>query len=213
VEFINAGAQYKVYRASPERVRKIPNTAAEALGVMAAWYAADDPVHAELPAIAAHSVETTQASSSRMRQLLSEFPELTSYVANPTFAPDGSYDQDASLLLSDALATCTPADAEAIFYKFAHAKLYEWQFGFSDRVFNLTVNNGLDAQGKMLLLDFGEVATEQAHIERHIAEKVWLNRFSYKLGMPADHKPLFARIMDEVVTEENLHLHWRSRYE
>ena len=48
-----------------------------------------------------------------------------------------------------------------------------WKEGFSERVFNLTINNGVDKKGNVIFIDFGELTFKKKNVKKAIKTKRW----------------------------------------
>ena len=82
-----------------------------------------------------------------------------------------------------------------------------WEYGFADRVYNFTINNGITEKGKLILLDFNEVTFKKEDVARSIETKRWKRAWSCT-SLPVPYRRYYEQRMDEVMTEENLDRHW-----
>jgi len=48
-----------------------------------------------------------------------------------------------------------------------------WKHGFSEKVYNLTINNGVYVNGNVILLDFGEITWNKEKAKKQIKKKKW----------------------------------------
>jgi len=208
-EFLGDGLQYKVYEIQNGRVRKLSNTAEESAQKLADWNGESDPTAAQKQA-AEEVFAATRDNEAHFKKLLDEYPELGEYLANPSFLPEGGYDQDKSQTLHELLAAADPEQARAVFESYAYGKLLEWEYGFSDASFNPTVNNAVNEHGEVVLLDFGDASTDPEKIEKDIEQKRWLTQWSYVNDIPEPLKPIFAEVMDSIVTKEAFDENWEA---
>lgn len=82
-----------------------------------------------------------------------------------------------------------------------------WRYGFSDVIFNFTINNGY-RQGEMVLLDIGELSFDREHLRSLIEDKRWLKSKSYKWDLPLRKKDYYRKRMEEELTVEKLDEVW-----
>jgi len=85
-----------------------------------------------------------------------------------------------------------------------------WEEGFTDRTYNFTVNNGIDKNGNVVLIDFGEITTNKKDIEKEIIFERWKRAGCYKRRISGETKKYYKRKMEELLTTENLNKYWNS---
>ena len=86
-----------------------------------------------------------------------------------------------------------------------------WEYGISDNVFNITINNIVNKNGEVIFCDLGEILTEKEKVKELIKKKKWLKQYSYRFHMNRETKQIFKEEMDRYITIENLEKYWRSR--
>lgn len=203
--FIKRGAQYSVLPAFG-RVYKVPNTERQALNLWASWAPDEDKSSLRLRAL--QIIEEGRQATEAMERLCVAYPAVRAYLGSPTFYKGGMYSQQKVQTLDSVFARQTHEENVRLLEEYACALLKEWEYGFAEGVFNLTLNNGLNTKGQLVLIDFGEVIFDQAEVKKCIAEKRWLNSWSYKSGMPKDLQPAYERILSRTLTLANLKRHW-----
>jgi len=86
--------------------------------------------------------------------------------------------------------------------------LTTWQYGFSDTGFPFAFNNGLNAQGELVQIDFGAIVFSPDLMETHIINKRWLKTDSYHQLKNKQLKEYYRLSMDVEVSLLNLRKLW-----
>src|SRR5262249_45227441 len=107
---------------------------------------------------------------------------------NPVFLEHGIYWQDRVSPLGDVLralaARSDVAAAEDLLERFVEFNTRLWTYGIYEVTYNFTSNVGIDGEGGMVLLDFGELATDRSWIAGELATRRWERAWSYRRDMP-----------------------------
>jgi hypothetical protein len=207
MDIINRGAQYKVIDTHDGRVRKIPLTAEEFRAVVRSWYAPEMPPEEELTI---DYRKLALDSCKDMQILLDKHPELRASFGNPIFETKGTYTQDKLHTMGEILQQSTPTQQRMLVDRFIDFVLYHWRYGLSELIFNLTVNNGLNDTGQIVLLDFGEITFNKEEIRATIDAKWWLRSFSYTHDIPKGLQPYYAQSLAERLTSDTLDATWNT---
>lgn len=208
MDIIGQGAQYKVLDTADGRVRKVPLSRTESSSVVANWYAAGEAPAKEL---AIDYLRRAVDSCQKIRNLLVRYPELAASLGNPLFDKTGAgYTQDRVQPLGNVLASCSIAEGKQLLAAYGELVHYHWQYGFADRVYNCTVNNGVDKNGHVILLDFGEIATNERQIMRSIETKRWLESWSYQSLNPT-YQTCYTHLMEKQITAAAFRRWWLSK--
>jgi len=139
--------------------------------------------------------------------LILKYPVLGPTFGNPNFESKGIYTQDKVQTLGAALKNAPEAEAKKIINGYIDLILLHWQYGISERVFNCTVNNGIGADGAVILLDFGEVSFSKKSVESRIIAKRWLKSFSYK-DFPKEFQDYYGDRLAKKLTTHSLDKLW-----
>jgi hypothetical protein len=86
-----------------------------------------------------------------------------------------------------------------------------WKQGFADKVYNFTKNNGVDKEGNIVLMDFGEITINRKDIERSIVSKRWKRAGCYRYRIHGKAKQYYSQKMKETLTLENLEKYFKKR--
>lgn len=205
--FIKQGAQYRVYLLGGV-VLKVPHSLRRATAIFLTWAKEDhtDPETAKKNA--QESVQNGQRATQKLRELCQRYPDVRAYLCSPTFITRGTYIQKRVKLLDDVFKAADHDAGLKILEAYAQTLLMEWQYGFCETEFNLVINNGLDANGNVLLADFGDVEFSKEALLKAAQKKPWLSAWSYKSGLPDDLRQPFADIMARTVTTQNIERNW-----
>lgn len=86
-----------------------------------------------------------------------------------------------------------------------------WKKGFSDKVYNFTLNNGINKKGNIVLIDFGEITTNKEDVERAVIFKRWKDAECYRWRIHGNTKRYYKQKMEELLTLENLNKYWKRK--
>lgn len=127
-------------------------------------------------------------------------------LANPIFNKN-EIQQDKVEILSDYLRR--DFEKSKIWIdKFIELMVECWKNGFSERVFNLTINNGVDKEGRVVLIDLGELTFEKKEVRNAIKIKRWEKSWSFNCDMNKEVKEYYKKQMRERLTLHNLNKYW-----
>lgn len=135
-----------------------------------------------------------------------------SILGNPKFINETDYEQDLVIVLDDALKASDLNQQKKLIDLFIESIFSNWKQGFSERVFNFTINNGLDKNGKVVLLDFDEITFEKSEALKRINNKRWLRAASlrfFEFTYSKELKDYYIVQMEKGMTEENLNKYWK----
>jgi hypothetical protein len=131
-------------------------------------------------------------------------------LGNPTFGADTSYDQDIVIPLQKIFFAHDILDQKKLIDLYIKLIHRTWMFGFADSVFNFSKNNGINKNGMMVQMDFGELLLSHDDVARQIQEKRWMHSFSYS-KIPTDEvREYYKKQMDEHVTLKKLDELWNA---
>jgi hypothetical protein len=131
-------------------------------------------------------------------------------VGHPVFLGGINYEQDRVEPLGTILERSGPAAKRDIIDQYIESIFAHWENGFSDTVFNFTINSGLGSGGNMVLLDFNEIVMSKQETQRRIVSKRWFRTWSYKQLDPG-LQDYYSKRMDEIITVDALNEHWRGK--
>ena len=207
MNLIGNGAQYRAYDMLDGRVLKQPMTHSETIEVLTEWYAPDS-----IPDRYASDDYTVNAVNSYQffKNLTVKYPKIADSLGNPIFLDDLSYSQDKVQPLGDALRTLYTKRGKLFIDAYADLIITHWGYGFCDKVFNFTINNGINNLGRVILLDFGEVSFSKADIAKRIHSKRWLDAWSYTIDCPINLKEYYEDKMNDSINLKKLNDTWKK---
>ena len=132
-------------------------------------------------------------------------------LGNPVFVSSKVYEQDKVVPLRDALREVSFARGKEILDKYRELIYRTWEYGFSDRIFNFTINNGLTSTGEIIQLDFGELAFDKDEVRKRIFERRWLKSWSYLTFPEGELKRYYEILMDAEKMSQELDKRWEIK--
>lgn len=130
-------------------------------------------------------------------------------LGNPVFLKGVNYDQDKVEILGTSLKQAQKEKAQKIIDGYIQNIFESWTQGFSDRVYNFSVNNGVNKNGNVILLDFNEITLSKDEVSKSIKLKRWLRASSY-INLNPLYKEYYRLNMETSMTEKNLNLFWKN---
>lgn len=127
-------------------------------------------------------------------------------LANPVFR-DGGYMQDRVVVIKDYFAAHGLEENKMIIDKYVESIYLCWKNHIHEKIFNFTVNNGVDKQGNVVLIDINETSRNKEDARNSIMSKRWLKSMSYVTLDPV-LKKYYAEAMDQGLTVEKLNMFW-----
>lgn len=128
------------------------------------------------------------------------------FLANPKFE-NGGYVQDKVVTIKDYFASHNQEENQRIIDKYIQSIYKCWQHHIHERVFNFTVNNGIDRNGNVVLIDFNETSSDKEAVLNCIRTKRWLKSMSYST-LDSQLKQYYKQAMEQGITEEELNKYW-----
>jgi hypothetical protein len=131
-------------------------------------------------------------------------------LGNPVFIDELSYEQDKVSVVGDLLKDKDLNEGERIIGQYVRFIHETWRHGFADKIFNFTINNGVDGEGNIIQIDFGELSLSRSDVEREVSDSSWLTSFSYITLSPFELKKHYQELMKKELTLENLNSNWKG---
>lgn len=203
---IGRGVQYRVFDIGNKRILKAPLTPDESQAVVESWASTSQRPQQQLP----DYLQVGQEGSGYVQQLIRAHPHIAATLGNPQFESNGHYTQDFVTTLGDALTKSTFDTSRQIIDKYIGLILLHWRYGFCERVFNFTLNNGIDANGEVILLDFGELSLTKVEVAERIAGKRWQFSYSCTAAITPELREYYLNAMQRQLTYETLTATWST---
>jgi hypothetical protein len=129
-------------------------------------------------------------------------------LGNPVFDADGvNYKQEKTVILQDVLDEISEKDFIDWVNGYIKSIHTTWSYGFSDIVFNITVNTGKNKAGNIAQIDFNEITFDKVKVIDELDRKYWMYNFSYK-QLPEKYKQIYINKMSSGVNKEMLVHYW-----
>ncbi len=200
---IGQGYQYTAYGTSDE-VLKIPLTA--------------EQVHAKFRIYdAGMTLEQAEEISSNgfivirlMKEKLDEQKLPKNIFANPLINSDLSVMQDKVLPLREAFNCADELEKQKLIMQYAQMASDLFQYGAYETGFGLLDNFGLDAKGKIVLLDFGELTFDRNEALSSIRDRKWMDDRGGCKFFDGELLAYYERVMEVFFNERVLDKSWSS---
>ena len=202
---IGRGAQYSVYDIGDSRVLKVLNSLDESIAFFRHREAEEENAVADGTQVR----DTAIRSVPHILRLSARYPILSDALGCPRAAPALGYTQEKVLPLSDVFEKATPEEMCRLIDGFIDCYLLCWQYGVYDYLMNLLGNNGLDANGRVVQIDFGECALRTSTVSDAVFSPDW-GFNSHHLGphVPDDINEYFVRNLNQRATVDSFRALW-----
>lgn len=195
--------QFRVYRLGKDKVIKKPTTRAQKISLFKSW---GPKSKARLRKDVFGAERITDRSIYGIQKIIKRIdPEI---IASPTFLKHPSYEQNLAMPLGKYFVRHSLRENKVIVDKYVKCMIQTWRYGFSDTVFNFTINNGI-RNGKVVLIDIGELSFLKKKVKKLVKVKKWLTHWSYMNLTDPKLKEYFEKIMDYKVTLKALKKNWK----
>jgi len=129
-------------------------------------------------------------------------------IGNPKIYEDLSYEQDLAIPLGNIFKTHNLARTKKIIDAYIENIFDCWRNGFSDIVWNFTLNSGLNNRDRLILMDIGELTFSKKHVSKMIRDKTWLTQWAYSSLKNGPLKKYIGNELNTSITVENLIHYW-----
>lgn len=148
----------------------------------------------------------------RLRQIKEKMAVIPTYLfANPIFLSDLDYSQDKVTVVSEILAHGHEKAGKDIVDQYIDLQRTLWSYGVHDTTFKIQQNYGLDINGKLACLDFGEFVYTKEEAIKSLEGMRWQKRGSYKNWPNGVVKDYYTRKMETEITTKNLGSYWNKQ--
>ncbi len=138
----------------------------------------------------------------------SRIPKEAFYLlGNPVFINALEYKQDKCVILKNSISTMSESEFKRWIDEYLEVIRVTWSCGFSDLIFNFTVNTGRDKNGRLVQVDFNEISFDKKLVIQQIQKKYWIHNYSYT-SLPPNFKKIWEESAEKSLNEEQLAIHW-----
>jgi len=208
---IGEGVQFNVYNIGNGRVKKIHTSFFQKiyrLHKIAPKY----KIYSHLvnnSKIAIGASKTTKLSINTLKKQLANID--LSLLGNPAIHDNGDYEQDKVSSFGDALRSSEFNKQKELVNGYIDNVLSCWDYGFSDTVFNFTINCGVTPEDKVVLVDLGELTWDKDEVTRLVQSKHWEKRSSFNRLENTQLKDYIRGQFNEKITISSLNRRWNSK--
>lgn len=211
-ELIGIGGQYTVHDIGDGRVVKIPNSLDGSRRFVGGWA----PHMADVPNRHMPLIETAYNRSycvPHCLRLAARYPVLHELFGRPEALPGLCFTQDRLETLRDVIARST--DGEVRSYIDATADIYRllWRYGIHDPIWFWIVNNGVDAEGRVLYMDFGETMFCAHAVRQKIEEREWEEKQVLVASLSEKNQAYYFSAMKDRLSGDNFEANWMADLE
>ncbi len=129
---------------------------------------------------------------------------------NPTFSNRYEYEQDKAIVLEEYFRAHSLAENKKIFDQYIILFKKLWSFGYSDTVFNFTINNGVSSKtGELIFIDFNEFTRSKQAIITDIESKKWLQQSTLTCLEAGSLKEYIVAKIETEITVTELEKRWK----
>ncbi len=205
--FLGQGAQFKVYDLGNGRVKKVPQDQEGSEQAISIWYKG---APSEIPEYARNMQLLRDRGNEHVAKVIRNVPDAASFFGNPIFEPDGSVIQDKVALLGEQIDKSSPEGAKELLRKYIGSIKKSWDYGCYDWVFNLCTNTGVDQNGEVVMMDFGEMGLDKDTALDLVNNRPWENSYDTTHRLSQENRDYFVRKASEDITPDSLDRHWQS---
>lgn len=205
MERIAQGLQFNVYSKNDDKIIKIPTSNIQILLKLILW----EPLYLFKPISLRKTLRKTISDRDESIKNIQKIKLNKELLANPIFRAK-EIEQDKVKVLGKYLKKDFN-EAKQYINKYIESIFQTWSYKFSDRIFNLTINSGIDKTNKVVLIDFGELTFKKEDVIKAINTTRWEKSWSFKKDLNKEVKEYYKKEMKEKITLSNLDRYWKSQ--
>jgi hypothetical protein len=174
-------------------------------------------INRDLHKLAADVLGHAKRSLEGVRTILKKHPELAPSFANPVIHTDLSYRQDKVRVMGTVLHQSTRAEGRKYIDEYVDLLLFHIRYGLADPMMQMGTNYGVDKDGRVVLIDIGELVFDKEAAVTAARTKSWKKADTYyspfkrlhnKFIIPVLLKPYYRRQMLDRFTPEAVEANW-----
>jgi hypothetical protein len=203
---IGGGLEFNVFLLNKTTVLKRPTSKRQKQLILRRFY--PNKSSREIQKIILHAEKSLDYSQRNMRKhVLKRAPWI---LGNPVLLGNLKYTQDKVTVLGKYIQSHSFNENKKVLQSYVSCIMYQWKLGFFHKIFNFTINYGIDKKCSVILLDLGELTFSKYEVARLIKKKDWLTSWSYTSCRDIQLKRYYAELLDEKINLEVLNRLWRS---
>ena len=127
---------------------------------------------------------------------------------------DGAFTQDKVRPLGGLISASSPDEIRRYLDAFAELNLLCWRYGVFVRLFNFADHSGFDANGRLVMIDFGESSFFTPLVSGFVASMIesgnWGDPIHLERHLPTEFHDHYRRVMHSRLGTGNFELLWGS---
>lgn len=206
MKYLGEGFYYRVYEYNSERVLKKPLFFFVSLKKIYDFKREREDI-SRLSAFTSgyKAVKREKQELRTIKERISSLPGVL--FVNPQFRGRGlDYTQDKARIIDDTLKD--DKASEIVIDKYVELQKKLWSYGLHDTTFKIQSNYGVDKDGNVVCVDFGEFVFTKEQALASIAKKKWLSRGTYKKWADGAIKKYYTDRLAEAMTSEAINKFW-----
>ncbi len=207
-KIIGRGLEYTVYSMTNGRVRKRPNTVAEQNDVLLSWCIDGEKRRNKI----IESINNlSEISVELVQEILAAYRIHKSLLGSPVFKKNGSYTQNKIVTLDAYFENHNISENEKVVDKYVEFVHHLWMAGMCDGTFKFLENNGINNEGDLVQLDFGEMIFTKEKVISLIESKKWLSQ-NFRFIADESLKLYIEERFEQELTLSKLEKFWPERF-
>jgi hypothetical protein len=208
-ELIGIGGQYTVHDIGNGRVMKIPNSMDGSRRFVGGYGSHVLKMKRHKPL--EETAQQRDHSIPHVLRLAARYPVLYEALARPDAAPGLCFTQDRVKPLRDLIPSASPDEIRGFLDGFADVCQLCWRYGIHDNILFFVVNNAIDASGKVVMVDFGEVGLDTPFVAECAEGRKWETSDGLLKGfLPDEYHAYYFQAMKDRLSGGNFERHWAT---
>ena len=201
--FLGAGSQYAVYDCGNGRVRKVPLNFEDSVAAVSKWHKGSPQ---EITDHAHRLLELRETGAEHVKKVMHLNPKARKFFGNPEFLSDGTILQDKVEVLADVLKE-RPEESDNLLWGYLRSVTQSWKYGCFDMVYNMANNTGVK-DSEIVMMDFGEIATDKQWMHDMIDQRKWESSYDYNRVLNDEQRGFIRGAARGLLTHEGLDNRW-----
>jgi hypothetical protein len=167
--------------------------------------------------LASDTLDHAKLSLGGVRSVLESYPELAPTFANPVIDENLNYRQDKVTVMGSALHQASRPEGRKYIDEYIDLLLFHTRYGIADPLMQMGTNYGVDKDGRVVLIDIGELVFDKEAAVTAARTKAWRKADTYyspfkrlhnRFIIPVLLKPYYRRQMLDRFTPEAIEANW-----
>ncbi|MEK7185151.1 MAG: hypothetical protein AAB726_00850 [Patescibacteria group bacterium] len=160
--------------------------------------------------VAVNSNKENKRALQKMKEKMKVIP--LDLFANPEFIGDTlNFTQDKVTPVEDYLIQSSLENNKKIVDGYIELQKLFWSYGIHDSVYKFQPNYGVNSQGKVVCIDFGEFIFTKLEALKNLEKGKWFFRLSYKKWAESEIKTYYTDAMKRTMVKDVLQKYWNTK--